>query len=65
MSHLPYGPRAVSPDLSTDPICKCTHCGATGASPDKYLPVSIPVGWSKRGTAVWCADCTRAGRAFA
>jgi len=32
-------------------------CGNIHNAPDAQLPV----GWSRRGSKVWCADCTRAG----
>ncbi|NLR72842.1 hypothetical protein HGI47_18360 [Novosphingobium sp. ERN07] len=35
---------------------ECT-CGNIHHAPDARLPV----GWSQRGSKVWCADCTRAG----
>lgn len=38
------------------PSFECS-CGVIHNAPDAQLPV----GWSRRGSKVWCADCTRAG----
>lgn len=38
------------------PSFECS-CGAIHNAPDAQLPV----GWTRRGSKVWCADCTRAG----
>ncbi len=49
--------RARSPvALPHVPIFECT-CGNVHRAPDAQLPV----GWTRRGGMVWCADCTRAG----
>lgn len=38
------------------PSFECS-CGNVHNAPDAQLPV----GWTRRGSKVWCADCTRAG----
>lgn len=38
------------------PSFECS-CGAVHNAPDAQLPVE----WTRRGSRVWCTDCTRAG----
>lgn len=38
------------------PSFECS-CGNVHLAPDAQLPV----GWTRRGSRIWCADCTRAG----
>ncbi|WP_298290309.1 hypothetical protein [Novosphingobium sp.] len=38
------------------PSFECS-CGVVHNAPDAQLPV----GWTRRGSKVWCADCTRIG----
>ncbi|MFN3456494.1 MAG: hypothetical protein ACK4Z8_02815 [Novosphingobium sp.] len=49
--------RARSPiNMPHVPSFECS-CGAIHNAPDAQLPV----GWTRRGSKVWCADCTRLG----
>lgn len=49
----PKLPNAKLPDVAS---FECS-CGTIHQSRDAQLPV----GWTRRAGAVWCADCTRAG----